>query len=204
MVQTLLVGAGAEWAAFSSKAFLACSAIRIRGSTPRGKLSPKGWLTRSAACRSMGCSRSDPNARTGLGRLIPDLRARPLPSVPSRVPASSPGLLAGNPPPRLGAPGDDRAAPGVRGKRGPGPRVPEPPGEAQHDHSSRSRSQPPRPAVQLSPPRGATDPAARGPGRRVAAGSPGSGRPGTVRQPRLRGQRAGPGECGGPGQTEPA
>jgi hypothetical protein len=37
----------------------------------------------------------------------------------SRVPASSPGLLGGNPPPRWGAPGDDPAGSNRAGKRGP-------------------------------------------------------------------------------------
>jgi hypothetical protein len=47
--------------------------------------------------------------------------------VRSRALALSPGLLAGNPPPRRGAPGDDTAAPSWRRQariRHPGPRGP--------------------------------------------------------------------------------
>jgi hypothetical protein len=61
-----------------------CRATYLRAVSHLGKVRLRGWAT------------------DGLSVIL---------MTRSRVPAFSPGLLAGNPPPRRGAPGDDRAEP---------------------------------------------------------------------------------------------
>ena len=105
------------------------------------------------------------------------------------MPASSPGSLVGNPPPRWGAPGDDQAActrtaASADPSRAPGPELSP---EDRHDCCAARPSRDRCPGA--APPPARRAPTCRSRWSRVAR---------ALRQPRLRGERAGPGGGGRP------